>query len=141
MYWVQIRGHALQAPARQVAENSTIDGGMVVPTMPEGRGNIGFDAVGKSVCQSCRGKDRRSDLRVRIALGNAVGVRVLLLAGAMMIDLLEPKPGICRRVKLWCYPLLATLYLGFAAARPGRCRNLQMHDQLQLIGGVSRRIN
>ena len=41
---VQILKRALLVPARQIAENSAVDGGVVVARMLEGKGNIGFDA-------------------------------------------------------------------------------------------------
>jgi chaperonin GroEL len=36
---------ALEAPARQIAENSGVDGGVVVEKMRTGTGNFGFDAA------------------------------------------------------------------------------------------------
>ena len=36
---------ALEAPTRQIAENSTVDGGVVVDRMRSGKGNFGFDAA------------------------------------------------------------------------------------------------
>src|SRR6185312_10680090 len=41
---IQILRRALQAPTRQIAENSATDGGVVVARMLESKGNIGFDA-------------------------------------------------------------------------------------------------
>ena len=41
---VQILKRALEAPTRQIAENSAVDGGVVVARMLEGQGNYGFDA-------------------------------------------------------------------------------------------------
>jgi chaperonin GroEL len=41
---VQILGRALEAPTRQIAENSSVDGGVVVARMLEGKGSYGFDA-------------------------------------------------------------------------------------------------
>ncbi len=38
---------ALEAPARQIAENSAFDGGVVVDRMRNGTGNFGFDAARK----------------------------------------------------------------------------------------------
>jgi len=42
---VQILKRALSAPARQIADNSAVDGGVVVAKMLEGKGNFGFDAA------------------------------------------------------------------------------------------------
>jgi chaperonin GroEL len=39
---------ALEAPTRQIAENSAVDGGVVVARMREGQGNLGFDAARKA---------------------------------------------------------------------------------------------
>lgn len=41
---VLIVKRALEAPTRQIAENSAVDGGVVVARMLEGKGNYGFDA-------------------------------------------------------------------------------------------------
>jgi chaperonin GroEL len=38
---------ALEAPARQIAENSAVDGGVVVARMLASQGNFGFDAARK----------------------------------------------------------------------------------------------
>ena len=42
---VRILARALTAPARQIAENSAADGGVVVARMMEGKGDYGFDAA------------------------------------------------------------------------------------------------
>jgi chaperonin GroEL len=42
---LQILKRALLVPARQIAENSAVDGGVVVAKMLEGNGNFGFDAA------------------------------------------------------------------------------------------------
>jgi chaperonin GroEL len=44
---VQILKRALEAPARQIAENSAVDGGVVVARMLSGKGTEGFDASRK----------------------------------------------------------------------------------------------
>ena len=41
---MRILKRALEAPARQIAENSAVDGGVVVARMREGQGDYGFDA-------------------------------------------------------------------------------------------------
>ena len=58
---VQILKRALEAPTRQIAENSAVDGGVVVARMLEGKGNEGFDAGAKGICRSGRGRDHRPD--------------------------------------------------------------------------------
>src|SRR5271157_5238437 len=42
---VQILKRALEAPARQIADNSAVDGGVVVSRMLDGQGAYGFDAA------------------------------------------------------------------------------------------------
>jgi hypothetical protein len=42
---IQIPRRALEAPTRQLAENSGVDGGVVIEKMREGTGNFGFDAA------------------------------------------------------------------------------------------------
>jgi len=89
---VQILKRALEAPARQIAENSAVDGGVVVARMMESEGNLGFDAA----------RNRYVDLMeegivdptkvVRVALENAVSVAsILLLTEATMTEIPEPQ--------------------------------------------------
>ena len=83
---------ALEAPTRQIAENSGVDGGVVVDRMRSGTGAYGFDA-------SC---GRYGDLIeagiidptkvVRVALENAVSVAsVLLLTEATLMEVPDPR--------------------------------------------------
>ena len=44
---IQILKRALEAPTRQIAENSAVDGGVVVARMLSGQGDYGFDAARK----------------------------------------------------------------------------------------------
>jgi chaperonin GroEL len=44
---VQVLKRALAAPTRQIAENSAVDGGVVVARMLSGQGDYGFDAARK----------------------------------------------------------------------------------------------
>src|SRR5690606_25630989 len=44
---VQSLKRALEAPTRQIADNSSVDGGVVVARMLEGKGSYGFDAARK----------------------------------------------------------------------------------------------
>ena len=85
---------ALEAPTRQIAENSGADGGVVVEKMRSGTGNFGFDAaVGKYVDLVEAGIIDPTKV-VRLALENAVSVAgVLLLTDATMTDVPEEKPG------------------------------------------------
>jgi chaperonin GroEL len=92
---VLILKRALEAPTRQIAENSGVDGGVVVDRMRSGSGAFGFDA----------GRGTYVDLVdvgiidptkvVRIALENAVSVAgVLLLTEATLTEVPEPKRGV-----------------------------------------------
>ena len=89
---VQILRRALEAPARQIAENSGFDGGVVVDRMRGGTGNYGFDAAtGKYVDLVEAGIIDPTKV-VRLALDNAVSVAgVLLLTEATMTEVPEPK--------------------------------------------------
>jgi chaperonin GroEL len=89
----QILRRALETPARQIAENSGVDGGVVVEKMRSGTGNFGFDAAtGKYVDLVEAGIIDPAKV-VRLALENAVSVAgVLLLTEATMTEVPEPKP-------------------------------------------------
>jgi chaperonin GroEL len=85
---------ALEAPARQIAENSGVDGGVVVEKMRTGTGNFGFDAAtGKYVDLVQAGIIDPTKV-VRLALENAVSAAgVLLLTEATMTEVPDPKAG------------------------------------------------
>nr|WP_281419634.1 chaperonin GroEL [Falsiroseomonas tokyonensis] len=88
---VQILRRALEAPARQIAENSAADGGVVVARMLEGAGNRGFDAARKEYVDLVEAGIIDPTKVVRVALENAVSVAsVLLLTEATMTELPEP---------------------------------------------------
>ena len=83
---------ALEAPTRQIAENSNLDGGVVADRMRRGTGNFGLDAA----------KDEYVDLMaagiidptkvVRTAVENAVSIAsVLLLTEATLTEIPEPE--------------------------------------------------
>jgi chaperonin GroEL len=84
---------ALEAPTRQIAENSAVDGGVVVEKMRTGKGNFGFDAArGKYVDLMEAGIIDPTKV-VRVALENAVSIAsVLLLTEATLTEVPEPKP-------------------------------------------------
>ncbi len=89
---VQILKRALEAPARQIAENSSVDGGVVVDRMLSSEGNIGFDAARKQYVDLNEAGIIDPTKVVRIALENAVSVAsVLLLAEATMTEIAEPE--------------------------------------------------
>ncbi|MFO1300002.1 MAG: chaperonin GroEL [Burkholderiaceae bacterium] len=90
---VQILRRALEAPTRQIAENSAVDGGVVVARMLEGKGAYGFDAGRKEYVDLMEAGIIDPTKVVRIALENAVSVAsVLLLTEATMTEIPETKP-------------------------------------------------
>jgi chaperonin GroEL len=89
---VLILKRALEAPTRQIAENSGVDGGVVVDRMRSGSGAYGFDA-GRGVYVDLIEAGIIDPTKVvRIALENAVSVAgVLLLTEATLTEVPEPK--------------------------------------------------
>jgi chaperonin GroEL len=93
---IQILRRALEAPTRQIAENSAVDGGVVVARMQGSEGNLGFDAARKEYVDLVEAGIIDPTKVVRIALENAVSVAsVLLLTEATMTEIPEAKkePG------------------------------------------------
>jgi chaperonin GroEL len=89
---VQILKRALEAPARQIAENSAVDGGVVVDRMLTGDGVKGFDAGQKRYVNLVEAGIIDPTKVVRIALENAVSVAsVLLLTEATMTEVPDEK--------------------------------------------------
>ena len=89
---VQILKRALEAPTRQIAENSAVDGGVVVDRMRSGSGNLGFDAARKEYVDLVEAGIVDPTKVVRVALENAVSTAtVLLLSEATLTDKPEPK--------------------------------------------------
>jgi chaperonin GroEL len=85
---------ALETPARQIAENSGVDGGVVVEKMRGGVGNFGFDAAARKYLDLVEAGIIDPTKVVRLALENAVSVAgVLLLTEATMTEVPEPKPA------------------------------------------------
>jgi chaperonin GroEL len=83
---------ALEAPARQLGENSSVDGGVVVDRMRHSAGNIGFDAARKEYVDLVEAGIVDPTKVVRVALENAVSVAsVLLLTEATLTEAPEPK--------------------------------------------------
>jgi chaperonin GroEL len=89
---LRILKRALEAPTRQIAENSSVDGGVAVAQMRAATGNIGLDAAtGKHVDLVEAGIIDPTKV-VRLALENAVSVAgVLLLTEATLTDVPETK--------------------------------------------------
>jgi chaperonin GroEL len=91
---VQVLRRALEAPARQIAENSATDGGVAVARMLESGGNIGFDAGRQIYVDLVEAGIIDPAKVVRVALENAVSVAgVLLLTEATMTEIPEPASG------------------------------------------------
>jgi chaperonin GroEL len=87
---VQILKRALEAPTRQIAENSAVDGGVVVARMLGGSGDEGFDAGRKEYVDLIEAGIIDPTKVVRIALENAVSVAsILLLTEATMTEIPE----------------------------------------------------
>ncbi len=84
---VQILRRALEVPIRQIAENSSIDGGVVVAKVSEGNGTFGYDAEKKIYADMFETGIVDPTKVIRVALENAVSVAsVLLLTEATMTD-------------------------------------------------------
>ncbi len=89
---VQILKRALEAPTRQIAENSAVDGGVVVARMLSGKSNEGFDAGRKEYVDLVEAGIIDPTKVLRVALENAVSVAsVLLLTEATMTEIPEEK--------------------------------------------------
>ena len=83
---------ALEAPTRQIAENSSVDGGVVVDKMINGSGNYGFDAARGQYCDVIEAGIIDPTKVLRVALENAVSVAsVLLLTEATLTEVPEKK--------------------------------------------------
>jgi chaperonin GroEL len=88
---IAILKRALESPARQIAENSAVDGGVVVSRMLGGQGNFGFDAARKEYVDLVEAGIIDPAKVIRIALENAVSVAsLMLLTEATMTEIPEP---------------------------------------------------
>lgn len=89
---VRILRKALEAPARQIAENSGFDAGVVVDRMLRSEGAVGFDAArGEYLDLMDEGIIDPTKV-VRLALENAVSVSsTMLLTEGTMTDVPEPR--------------------------------------------------
>jgi chaperonin GroEL len=87
---LEILRRALSTPTRQIAENSAVDGGVVVARMLEGEGNTGYDAARNEYVDLVEAGIVDPTKVVRVALENAVSVAsVLLLTEATMTEVKE----------------------------------------------------
>jgi chaperonin GroEL len=90
---VQIFRRALEAPTRQIAENSAADGGVVVDKMLASAANVGFDAARKEFVDLYEAGIVDPVKVIRLGLENAVSVAsVLLLTEATMTEKPEKHP-------------------------------------------------
>ena len=84
---IQILRRALEAPTRQIAENSAADGGVVVDKMLASAPNVGFDAARKLFVDLYEAGIVDPAKVVRMGLENAVSIAsVLLLTEATMTE-------------------------------------------------------
>jgi len=89
---VRLLKQALEAPTRQIAENSAVDGGVVVSRMAASEGAVGFDAARKEYVDLFEAGIVDPTKVVRIGLENAVSVAsTLLLTEATMTEIPEDK--------------------------------------------------
>jgi chaperonin GroEL len=89
---LRILRRSLEAPARQIAENSGADGGVVVDKMRNGSGNYGFDASKGEYVDLVQAGIIDPTKVVRVGLENAVSVAsVLLLAEATLTEVPDKK--------------------------------------------------
>lgn len=81
---------ALEAPTRQIAENSSVDGGVVVDRMRHATGSYGFDAARGEYVDLIEAGIIDPTKVIRIALENAVSAAsVLLLTEATLTEVPE----------------------------------------------------
>jgi chaperonin GroEL len=86
---------ALEVPTRQIAENSGVDGGVVVDRIVNGTGAYGFDASRGTYVDLIEAGIIDPTKVVRIALENAVSVAsVLLLTEATLTEIRDEKKEI-----------------------------------------------
>lgn len=90
---LRILRKALEAPTRQIAENSGADGGSIVEKMREGKGNFGYDAARNTYVDLLEAGIVDPTKVVRLALENAVSVAgTLLRTEATMTEVPPEKP-------------------------------------------------
>jgi chaperonin GroEL len=88
---LRILHRALEAPTRQIAENSSYDGGVVVNQMKASTGNIGFNAATGEYVDLVEAGIIDPAKVVRLALENAVSVAgTLLLTEGTLTEVPDP---------------------------------------------------
>jgi chaperonin GroEL len=89
---LQILKHALKEPARQIAENSGEDGGVVIHEMRTHQGNWGYDAAQRKYLDLVEAGVIDATKVVRLALENAASAAtLLLLSEATLTEVKEEK--------------------------------------------------
>jgi chaperonin GroEL len=92
---MRILNRALEAPTRQIAENSALDGGVIVGQMRTGGGTSGLDASSGNLVDLVEMGIIDPTKVVRLALEHAVSVAsVLLLTEATLTEIPEPKADV-----------------------------------------------
>jgi chaperonin GroEL len=76
---VRVLRRALEVPVRQIAQNSDVDGGVVVDRLRTAGGDLGFDAARGEYCDLVAAGIIDPTKVVRVALENAASVAGLLL--------------------------------------------------------------
>ncbi len=89
---INIVAKSLEAPVRQISENSGVEGSIVVGKILEKKGNFGFDAQNEEYCDVVERGIMDPTKVVRIALQDAASVAsILITTEAMVADKPEPK--------------------------------------------------
>ncbi|MBD3616297.1 MAG: chaperonin GroEL [Gracilimonas sp.] len=89
---IMILRRAMESPARQIAENSEVDAGVIIEKMRGGTGNFGFDASQNTFTDLLEAGIIDPTKVVRVALQNAVSVAsMLLLTEATLTEIEEEK--------------------------------------------------
>ena len=89
---IKIVSKALEAPIRQISENSGVEGSIVVGKVLEKKGNFGFDAQSEEYCDLVERGIIDPTKVVRIALQDAASVAgILITTEAMVAEKPEPK--------------------------------------------------
>ena len=89
---LQILRHALASPARQLADNSGEDAGVVIHEMRTHQGNWGYDAAQRKYVDLVEAGVIDPTKVVRLALENAASAAtLLLLSEATLTEVPEPK--------------------------------------------------
>jgi chaperonin GroEL len=89
---INIVSKALEAPVRQISENSGWEGSIVVGKILEKKGNHGFDAQAEEFCDLIDRGIMDPTKVVRIALQDAASIAgILITTEAMVADKPEPK--------------------------------------------------